>query len=96
MNIKTNKHEYIEQCGCHNCKNCFIMIEYDEDNSYYCTLDASPRPHCGSIFMNENFFRHHLSGDDKKNSKEMNEWYKWSKNREVMAWGICKRFEEKE
>jgi len=85
MNIKITK--YIEQTGCHNCKNCFVFREWDSILEYYCNIN-NDRPKCGSVGMNEKF--------DFKNTKfdEWDIWSEWSKNNKVEPWGICNNFEK--
>jgi len=46
---------YKVQNGCHNCRYCFILTEYDMNDEYYCTKDAPPRPKSGSSHLDENF-----------------------------------------
>ena len=77
---------YKEQTGCHNCEHCFIRIEYDDSNLYYCTIKAPPRPPCGSVCMEESY----LQLETDKEWRDADEaWSEWSKNRKVEAWGYC-------
>ena len=91
MNIKINKHEYIEQLGCHMCKRKFEKREYDCQTEYYCTFEAEPRPKCGSVLMDgENY-----SGeDDYEEGGDFHKWNEWAKKNRVNPWGICRKFEE--
>jgi hypothetical protein len=83
MNIKDN--EYIEQNGCHNCKNCFIKTDYDSESEFYCNI-SKDRPKCGSVGMNERFnFR-------KSKINEYDTWNNWQENHRVEPWGICKNY----
>jgi len=86
MNIKTNKHEYIEQIGCHMCKHCFKHEEYDDIERWYCNLDGD-RPVCGSVGMNERF-------DKSKRRQQYYAWEKWAEEHAINPWGICKKWEE--
>lgn len=76
---------YRVQSGCHNCAHVFRMVEYDEGDSYYCTLGAPPRPKCGSIAMGECVMP--IGG--KAYMAENRAWDDWSDNREVDPSGTC-------
>jgi len=89
MNIKTNKFEYIERDGCHDCNHCFVYHDYDSTLEYYCDMDSN-RPKCGSVQLKEDF---DFSSDDIANS-EMKAWDDWSENNKVNPWGICKKWDE--
>ena len=82
---------YKKQTGCYNCKFCFIHTEYDEDSRYYCHIDKSSRPICGSVHMDEHF--HTKSQDDITTSMMYDKWDNWCKDREVRAWGVCDKHE---
>jgi len=86
MNIKTNKHQYIEQIGCHICKHCFVVGHYDSGPEYYCNLD-NDRPKCGSVAMGKSEKFDYDAGDYEK-------WSEWAKTNAVEPWGICKKWEE--
>lgn len=83
MSIKDN--EYIEQNGCHNCKNCFTKCDYDCESEFFCNINKD-RPKCGSVGMNERFnFR-------KSKIDEYDTWNNWQENNRVESWGICSQF----
>ena len=94
MVMKKNKQMYFEQGGCHDCKHVFIKQDWDDIPEYYCTLKAPKRPPCMSVAMKE------CPGleDYEGNSYGINEanWRKWSKDREVKAWGLCHGYERKD
>lgn len=70
------------------------MQEYDCGDQYFCTLNAPPRPKCGSSYMDNE--RHDIYNKDEKIwRKQMREWDKWSINRQVKAWGICDDFNKR-
>ena len=99
---------YRAQSGCHNCRNVFVREEYEDPNSFYCELNAPPRPVCGSILMNENFPESPINWETttpEEASKLIlkdpirwaagDAWDVWSLARQVHSWGICDSFEER-
>ena len=82
---------YHEQHGCHDCELAFREQEFECPDVYYCTLDAPDRPLCGSIFMEEPFPPGRAAF-----SKAMTAWDDWCKGREVMPWGTCEKWKEKQ
>lgn len=82
-----NNSTYRNQNGCHNCNCCFIKEEYENENEYYCNINKSKRPICGSIYMKESFSKKHAN----KNlfNKRYQKWEKWTKGKKVNPWGIC-------
>jgi hypothetical protein len=88
---------YREQGGCHNCRHCFIMFEYDCGPSYFCTLGGVHRPPCGSVAMGE-FDMPATYGDDYEawesaTNARYEAWSQWAIHREVAAFGICDNWE---
>jgi hypothetical protein len=81
---------YRRQDGCYNCGKCFIKSEYDDENLYYCTMNAPKRPPCLSVAMSESSFDY---GSDFHNMYEA--WEAWAKDRDVSAWGICNSWEKR-
>ena len=88
--------------GCHNCKYVAEIIEFDGENSYYCTYDAPPRPNSGSIAMKEYYDEYDLPDNLTKEEEfkryqehcvrydiALEVWTEWSEGREVLPWGIC-------
>ena len=65
------------------------MGDYDSPDSFFCTLNALPRPDCGSVAMEENFY----DSDDPANiyypRNPWEVWDEWSKGRYVDEYGIC-------
>jgi len=49
--------------ACKNCKYVFIRRERKAPTEYYCCIDKSERPLCGSIFMNESEINSGFSWD---------------------------------
>lgn len=84
MNNRKPK-SYKLQNACVNCKHVFKMCEYDCESKFYCTFDSTPRPQCGSTFMNEYEY----------GKFDFSKWIKWSKFREVDKSGICTNWEKK-
>jgi len=83
---------YRRQDGCHNCKNVFIRMDWEEDNRYYCLLNAPKRPKCGAGAMHNEMFD---IRDEKKYDKQLDAWDLWSDKTEVHTWGTCDRFKNK-
>lgn len=79
------KNNYRVQNCCANCKHVFIRSEYDDESSYYCTLNASKRPLCGSVAMKEAG----LDNDD----YDYEAWYNWAEKHVVVEHGICDEYE---
>ncbi len=77
---------YRKRNSCLNCLYVFEKILREEPSAYFCHVDHSTRPHCGSVIMAEGFF------DDAKGRKAgdlISEWAKWARKREVRPDGIC-------
>lgn len=78
---------------CATCAHVFKREDHDCEDEYYCTLDAPPRPPCGSVFMEESF--HVLSGQktflEESSVYETlkTDWDNWKAGREVQAFGVC-------
>jgi len=110
--IYKDEDNYHVQNGCYNCKKCFIQMEYDDHDQYFCHLDGSKRPKCGSVLMDEDFWgslTKDISDDDSKEVQDAkfkkaeaecsviwDEWEAWIVGRSVRAWGICDEWEMKE
>ncbi len=41
---------------CYSCKHVFVKYEHEEGPWYYCHIDKSERPLCGSVAMHEKHF----------------------------------------
>ena len=94
--IEKSKHvpvSYQKLECCVNCKHVFVEKEYDEDNTYFCHLDGSERPPCGSVAMGE--YHDFGIGNKSEYVKASHRWEKWSQEREVVAWGKCSNYEKK-
>lgn len=86
---------YHVQRACCNCAHVFEMGDYDSGETYFCTLDAPPRPPCGSVAMDEMFSEGIEPGSDpelEEYGRRMDLWRDWSKPREVEAHGICEHY----
>jgi len=83
------------------------MERWDSPDTYYCHIDGSERPPCGSVFMKEEFWDLDLDENateaeievlvkeaDKISDKMHDDWDAWEKDREVMPWGICDKWKE--
>lgn len=91
---------YRIQKACANCKYVFILEEYDNGDEYFCHIDKTKRPKCGSCYMQEHFLSgkedgRPLAETDALYSNRWNKWILWSEPREVAANGICDQYEEK-
>ena len=77
---------YRDQDGCHNCEHRFVRQEYGEQDEYYCTLGAPPRPSCGTLNLG-----HWGQPPDSPYCEtwDSKAWAQWSNGREVELWGIC-------
>lgn len=78
---------YHVQDGCHNCGHVFVRAEYEEGYSYYCTLNAPPRPLCFSVEMNEALIDVRMP--DREYLAKRDAWYVWAAAQRVDAWGKC-------
>jgi len=78
---------YKVQDGCKYCKFAFTQTEHEESPNYFCHIDGSKRPKCGSILMGESFLNGKPSFDI-----QWNIWITWSDPREVDECGTCKEF----
>lgn len=87
------------QYKCRNCKHCLVMHEYDEPDQYYCHIDGSDRPKCGSVAMDENIWDITYENEAEKEQahelamKEEAIWDKWAKSHKVDASGTCDEWE---
>ena len=89
---------YQENECCHNCKHVFQLQDYDSGSEYFCTFKSPTRPKCGSVFMQEIFggmpsFYKTIGAHNKAWITDDKAWDKWSKKRQVQAWGTCKEQE---
>lgn len=92
FNLKTAKYDL--RNGCYNCNGCFIRGDYDSPLTYYCNVDQSERPLCGSVAMKEAHTLQTPRLSKREASKSYREWEKWSKERQVRAWGICNKWSQ--
>lgn len=79
---------YDRRNGCHNCRYVFEVTDYDTttaDGDLYCTLDAPPRPLCGSIAMEEG----PRSPAAREHGYDELAWLEWARARYVHPAGIC-------
>jgi len=87
---------YKEQDCCATCKHMFCVDEYEEESDYYCHIDKSDRPLCGSILLDERFpdVSFGLDRDAYKKQYRFSyiEWITWSEPRSVKAWGYCSSY----
>ena len=81
---------YNELNGCHSCKFVFVKSEYEEAPDYFCHFDKSKRPDCGSVLMEENFFREGAPPYEIAYPL----WDKWEEEHKVKAWGFCNRWKK--
>lgn len=77
---------YRAQNACHNCRHVFEFVDYGHSGEdFYCTLDAPPRPLCGSVKLGE--------GPNSKLAREgkydASKWLDWASARYVEPAGIC-------
>ena len=76
---------YRDQKACENCIYVFKKTDYDDETEFFCHIDNSDRPLCGSVGMGE-----HSKGSYKK---IRDEWEIWAEQREVHQHGICDDWE---
>ena len=67
---------------CDRCKYCFVHHDFDTMPSFYCTLNAMPRPWCGSVALGEPAYS--LFDDDV--------WNRWADEYLVARHGVCDNF----
>lgn len=88
---------YIVQSCCASCSHVFILREYDDPRRYFCHLDGSKRPPCGSVLMEEDHTR--LSSGERctyaTSRRRMRTWAAWEKEHEVACEGYCTQYEVK-
>lgn len=77
---------YEQQSGCRDCRHVFFRTDFGGEQNWYCTLDAPPRPRCGSVAMDE------WSLDP---PMDWQAWQDWKEGREVHPWGTCEQWEGK-
>jgi hypothetical protein len=77
---------YREQDGCPHCAHVFRYDEYDEEPIYFCHVDGSKRPRCGSGAMDES---------QPWNKMLSAAWCMWSTPRAVRSLGVCDLFERR-
>lgn len=91
MNSKTDK-SYHVQDGCWNCKHVFEKCDEAEESQFYCHVDKSERPICGSCLMDEMF---NMTSNKLYNS-DYHLWDEWSTAHVVSEGGVCDKFEKRE
>jgi hypothetical protein len=100
MKYIKKQNNYRQASCCHNCNHCFILTEYDDPDTYYCTFKASKRPLCGSMALNESYFIDGKSIKDKEYQRKIlqliNTWNRWAKQNEVESDYICDDYIMKE
>ena len=91
MNPKNNT-TYGLCSGCHDCLHGFLRTEYDDLDTYYCTLNT-PRPKlCFSVHMDE---IPEEESDVKNYGKLSREWHAWADENLVEPWGYCLEWKPK-
>jgi hypothetical protein len=101
------KRGYKEYAGCHCCKFCFVMVDYEDAPEYYCNY-LNDRPRCtASAAMKECEPEWKMlmgRGENgtrirKKKTpwrKACDKWDKWASNHKVEPYGDCYCQEMKE
>lgn len=84
---------YREQPGCHSCRHRFLYYEWDEDDEYFCTLNASPRPKCDSTAMGPEERWGAINPHPENPTYVVTAWEAWRKAHAVQPWGICDGWE---
>ena len=82
---------YRLQPGCWCCKHTFCKTEYEESSQLYCKYKAPKRPKCGSVAMKGEAWPLSVR-DEKRFTKCMKEWDRWSRPRRVSEFSICDAF----
>ena len=80
---------YVEPNRCATCTNVFVVTDYDSSPEYYCHVDKSERPKCGSVAMGE--VLNYTNGKE-ISRLEMRMWDEWSDARRVDPSGCCKQY----
>jgi hypothetical protein len=99
--IANKKNNYRLQPGCVSCKHVFERYEYDDGATCYCTLEAPPRPPCGSVCMHEQFSHGENLPEELRYTDQdpfsigMRNWDEWEEGRQVVEFGICDKYELK-
>jgi len=63
--------------SCATCRYVFTRSEYDDADTYFCNIDKSKRPICGSVLMDEGFLLNTHSRDE--SNRQRQEWDDWAK-----------------
>ena len=87
--------------SCCDCKHVFKWIGWDTDPKYYCHVDESERPRCGSARMEESFLTYMSDGNefhiDAAGSLCLSTmWNHWAEPRRVEPIGTCDDCKTKE
>lgn len=88
--------------SCENCHHVFVRSDYDEGDTYFCTVDGSKRPLCCSTSMKEDFNDVFPDLDviteeiHKKAMEFYSNWRDWSLSHEVKSNGICDKYTRKQ
>jgi len=78
--MKPDSYKVLDCCA--TCKHVFVMVDYESPAEYFCHIDKSARPPCGSPRMREVWIGNFGRGWDK--------WDEWADLREVVAQGYCR------
>ena len=83
--------DYRQLPTCETCEHVFLKVDYDEDDKYYCHLDKSDRPQCGSQAMDEDGWEY--DGTQVKTLSDiMAEWLPWAESHAVHSNGWCSKY----
>lgn len=89
---------YRIQPSCKNCGHSFVLYEYDEGLRYFCHIDKSERPRCGSIYMKEGWgCETAFKSEEERDAifdKNLLAWSDWAEPKEVEPEGVCDKYEE--
>ena len=90
---------YREQDSCRNCKHVFVLCEYDQSLEYFCHVDKSDRPRCGSVLKKEGWGSDDVSKSEEERDKiysdDWDRWDEWSEPRDVQPNGVCDKYERR-
>lgn len=90
--------------NCGNCKHCFIWYDYDDSDKFYCHIDKSNRPKCGSSRQGECLYAEFDIYDTEENQRAQYEvikvledlWKEWAVPRQTLEGGTCDEWEGRE
>ena len=87
MDIQMVPKSYRKQNCCEVCKYVFKYCDYGGELDFFCHIDKSDRPPCGSVAMKEYSDNFYKDGRYEK-------WDKWASSHRVSGNGVCLYFKK--